>query len=241
MKKLTVLAGIFISLLISPSPACAQDSDAIRAYQRTAGARSILFRGKQAAGYSFPFNGTPFLEDGRYMVGDITFEGNVYYDIPFRIDAYTQRICVKPESLPLAVELTPGRTSSIVAGDRRFEGFGPDAALPEGFYEVFGTGPERVYKQIQKELSSSLNDVNGEPIGYIDPRYHDNIHQYFSINTAYYFRDAEGGFKRIRSIGALIRQFPERKRELRKAVDRAGYDRKRFDAACQLVLNLTSR
>lgn len=241
MKKSTVLTGILITLLACPSPARAQASDAVRAYQQASGARSILFRGKQALNYSILHNGTPFLDKGEFMVGDITFEGNVYYDVTFKINAHTQRLYVKLMSAPLAVELTPERTSSIVAGDRRFEGFGPDAALPEGFYEVFGTGPERVYKQIQKELSSSLNDVNGEPIGYIDPRYHDNIHQYFSINTAYYFRDAEGGFKRIRSIGALIRQFPERKRELRKAVDRAGYDRKRFDAACQLVLNLTNR
>lgn len=241
MKKLPVLTGLLFYLLVCPPPAGAQDADAVRAYQRAAGARSILFRGKQAPSYSFPFNGTPFLEKGDYMVGDITFKGNVYYDIPFRIDAYTQRICVKPESLPLAVELTPEGISSIVAGDRRFEGFGPGAALPEGFYEVFGTGPERVYKLVRKELSSSINNVNGEPIGYDDPKYRDNTHQYFSIDATYYFRDAEGRITGIRGLGALLRQFPERKRELRRAVRQAGYGRKQFDAACQLVLKLTSR
>ena len=115
----------------------------------------------------------------------------------------------------------------------------PDEELSRNHCLFEAAGPTGL--RVTDLASANGTIVNGEPIGYIDPRYHDNIHQYFSINTAYYFRDAEGGFKRIRSIGALIRQFPERKRELRKAVDRAGYDRKRFDAACQLVLNLTSR
>ena len=241
MKKFTVLTGALISLLVCSAPARAQAPDAIQAYQQTAGARSILFRGKQAANYTFAFNGTPFLDDGSYMVGDITFEGNVYYGISFKINAHTQRAHVKLATTPLSVEITPGRLSAIETGDRRFEGFGPDAALPEGFYEVFGTGTERIYKLVRKELSSSLTDVNGDPIGYNDPNYRENVFQYFSFRTFYYFRDAEGQIKRIKSIGALIRQFPERKRELRRAVNQAGYGRKRFDDACRLILNLTSR
>ncbi|MBR6183954.1 MAG: hypothetical protein IKQ76_05225 [Bacteroidales bacterium] len=241
MKKFTVLTGTLISLLIGSVPAGAQAADAIQAYQQTAGTRSILFRGKQAVNYTFPFNGTPFLEDGSYMVGDITFEGNVYYGISFRINAHTQRTHVKLASTPLAVEIAPERISSIVTDGRRFEGFGPDAALPEGFYEVFGTGPERIYKLVQKDISSSLHDVNGDQIGYNDPDYRNDIYRYFSFQTFYYFRDAEGQLKRIKGMGALLRQFPERKRELRQAVKQAGYGRKRFDDACRLILNLTSR
>ena len=161
--------------------------------------------------------------------------------ISFKINAHTQRAHVKLATTPLSVEIAPGRLSAIETGDRRFEGFGPDAALPEGFYEVFGTGTERIYKLVRKELSSSLTDVNGDPIGYNDPNYRENVFQYFSFRTFYYFRDAEGQIKRIKSIGALIRQFPERKRELRRAVNKAGYGRKRFDDACRLILNLTRR
>lgn len=241
MKKLTVLTGTLFSLLVCPAPARAQATDVIQAYQQTAGTRSILFRGKQAASYTFSFNGTPFLDDGSYMVGDITFEGNIYYGISFKINAHTQRAHVKLPSAPLYVEIAPDRISSIVTGERRFEGFGPDAALPEGFYEVFGTGPERIYKLVRKEIASSLADVNGEGIGYNDPNYRDDIFQYFALHTFYYFRDAEGQLKRIKGIGALLRQFPERKRELRQAVKQAGYGRKRFDDACRLILNLTSR
>lgn len=241
MKKSTVLTGILITLLACPSPARAQASDAVRAYQQASGARSILFRGKQALNYSILHNGTPFLDKGEFMVGDITFEGNVYYDVTFKINAHTQRLYVKLMSAPLAVELTPERTSSIVAGDRRFEGVGPGAVLPEGFYEVFGTGPERVYKLVRKELASSLSDVNGNSIGYNDPDYRSDVFHYFSIDKTYYFRDAEGQVRRIKGIGALIRQFPDRKRELRQAVRQAHYGRKQFDDACKLVLNLTTR
>lgn len=241
MKKTTLLTGSLLALLTCSPPASAQAPDAIRKYQQQAGPRSILYRARQANIYPFSFNGTPYWEHDDFLTGDIVSEGRTYYGISFRIDAHVHQLVVRMEGSPFTVALPPEQVSSIATGDRRFEGVGPDQALEEGFYEVFGEGRERVYKRIDKPLQSSVNNVNGSAIGYDDPSYRNEVLTYFAMQKSYYFRDAEGKISGLRGKSSLLKHFPERKAELRKAVKNAGLKWKDFDACCKLVLNLTSR
>lgn len=241
MKKITLLTGALSVLLTFSPPAHAQDPDAVREYQRLAGPRSILYRARQADNYTFSFNGTPFWEPGDFLTGDIVCEGRTYYGVHFRIDAHTHRALVKLDQNPFSVALLPQQVSSIQADGRRFEGVGPDQVLREGFYEVFGEGPEKVYKRVDKFLMSSVNNVNGASIGYEDPEYRVGVFSYFSLQKAYFFLDAEGHFTRLKGRNSLLKHFPERRTELRRAVREAGIGRRQFDDCCRLVLKLTAR
>lgn len=241
MRKITLLAGVLSAMLTCSPAAHAQAPDAVREYQRLAGPRSILYRARQADNYTFSFNGTPYWEYGDFLTGDIVCEGRTYYGIPFRIDAHKHRVLAKMDGSPFSVALLPQQVSSITADGRRFEGVGPGQVLAEGFYEVFGEGPEQVYKRVDKFQQSSVNNVNGAAIGYDDPNYRIDVYRYFSLETTYYFRDAEGRFTRIKGKNALLNHFPERKAELRKALRDARIGRRQFDECCRLVLKLTSR
>ena len=241
MKNHLHLSCCLFALFVCILPAQAQVGTETQRYQQAAGDRSVLFRGEQAAAYSFLANGNPYWEDAAFRRGNIVFEGNLYQDVLLNIDAHAQRVLVHLSSGPFSVSLSPALTPSFTMDGRRFAGFGPGEALPEGFYEIFGEGPERIYKRVDKPLNSNFSNANGDLIGYYDEHYRADVYRHFALVRTYYFRDADGQFSRIKGKGALLRKFPERKKELRRAINKAGLGPKEFDECCELVLNLTSR
>ena len=242
-KTRILLISSVLALLSGILPAYAQNRVELQAFQDAAGDRSILFRGQQAARYLFTANGHPYWSQPEFERGDITFEGNFYHNVPINIDAHAQRALVRFEDSPFAVALVPALTSSFTMGDRRFVGVGPGQAVPEGFYEIFGEGPELVYKNVYKRLDSSVNNVNGSVIGYEDPNYRSDVTRHFAYLKSYYFRDADGNFSRFKSLGTLIRKFPNRKQEIRKAVRavRSRMTDSDFDVLCKTVLNTAAQ
>lgn len=243
MKKTNyLLLGCISFLLAGTPPARAQAPDELQAFQQAAGDRSALFRGRQAVRYTFQVNGNPYWYFPDFERGDILCEGNFYRDVPINIDAREQRALVQLSSGVFAVALSPAQAPSFTMGKRRFIGAGPGEALPEGFYEVFGNGPEHVYKHVVKYLNSSVANMNGDPIGYYDPDYKSHILRYFALRATYYFQDADGNISRFKGRGALLRKFPGRRKEIRQALQAAGMDRSSipFDSYCEAVLNSAS-
>lgn len=244
MKKSLPILLCLAAFFLSVRPLNAQVPDELEIFQQASGDHSVLFRGKQATRISFPANGNPYWEQPDFMSGDIVFEDNLYRDVLLNIDAREQRALVKKALGVAAVALPPSLTPSLTIGDRHFVGIGPGEELAEGFYEVFGSGPEHVYKRVDKILTESVNDVNGREIGYYDEHYRSDVYRYFSLKTTYYFRDAEGDFSRIKSRGSLLRKFPSAKRkDIRKAVKAAGIgsSKANFDAYCKAVLNAAAQ
>lgn len=242
MKKsiqLTICSvlALWVACLTVP----AQNRTELETFQAAAGARSSIFRGKQAARYSFPANGHPYWTQPAFETGDIVIEGNLYRDVPLNIDAHAQRALVQLEGSPVAIALAPAQVSSFTLGESRFVGIGPGESLPEGFYEVFGQGPEQVYKHVQKRLESSVNNVNGSMIGYYDEDYRPDVTRYFYYIATYYFRDAAGQFTPFKGRGALIRRFPDRKRQIRQGLRAAFAGRPDFDTYCKMVLQIAAQ
>lgn len=240
---LALLAGSVLLLAGGPDGAAQSRREEALSFQQAAGMQTVLLRGKQAARYDFPANGNPYWSSSGYRIGEIEVEGKRYFDVPFNIDAVTQRLLVRAGDSQVAVALPPSRVRAIDLGERHFRGIGPDGPLPEGFYEVFGNGPEQVFKNVSKSLNSSPDNVNGDLIGYRDPDYRTDVSRYFAIRRSYYFRDADGGFRRVKGKSALLRCLGPRKKDVRQALRASGADLSRmdFDLYCQTVLDLVSR
>ena len=242
MKSFLPILLVSTAFLFSSGTLQAQDE--LDTFQEAAGDVSVLFRGKQATRYTLAYNGNPYWERPDFHNGDIVFEGNLYRNLLLNVDAREQRVLVRKSSGVTAVSLTPLQTPSFTIGDRHFVGIGPGETLAEGFYEVFGTGEEKVYKHVEKVLSEAVADMNGSAIGYYDPGYRSDVYRYFAIRTTYFFRNAEGEFSRIRSRGSLLRKFPSDSRKaIRKAVKAAGIgnSKDQFDDYCKAVLNAAAR
>lgn len=232
-----------ILILLACTLARAQGQPEVAAYQEAAGDRAILYRGKQAPIYNILANGHPYWSQTAFELGDMLFEGNFYDHVSLNIDAVAQLVLVRLSGSPFSVGLTAAQAPSFHIGERSFVGIGPGGPLPEGIYEVFGEGRPCVYKHVDKILGSSVNNVNGKIIGYYDDNYRNDVTRHFSIHTSYYFLDEDGNCTRFRTRGALIRHFPARRKEIRKA-DRSmranvpDYD---FDGFCKLVLNTAAQ
>lgn len=244
MKKplLTLIGSVL--LLASCLPGRAQKAiPELLSFREAAGDHSVLFRGRQAAQYYFPANGHPYWFHPNFELGDLVFEGNFYPNVSLNIDALTQQVLVHLENSTFSVALSPALTPSFSIGGRKFVGKGPGEDLPEGIYEVFGEGPERVYKHIWKVISSSVTNMNGKGIGYYDENYREKVIRYFAYHQVYYFRDADGHFSRIGNRNSLLGKFPGRKQEIRKALraERIGGSGTPFDDFCKAVLNITAR
>ena len=247
MKKTNYrLLCALVPLFLAPcAPAQEPPSPELRAFQEAAGDGSILFRGKQANVYYLPANGNPYWRSAEFTSGEIIFEGKRYYDILINIDAFEGTALVRLLSDPVTIALAPSTVESILLPGHRFIGVGPDSkALPEGFYEVFGDGPESVYKHVTKTLQTSIGtNVNGKLIGYEDENYNPELIHYYSISTTYYFRDSEGRISRLNGKNSLLSKFPDRRKEIRRALDNAGLQRSgvSFDAWCRGVLQAAAQ
>lgn len=239
-----VIGSVCVLLGWCPAALRAQAPPEVQAFRQQVGDHAVLFRGRQAERYDFLANGHPYWSSPDFRTGSILFEGNRYEGVALNIDALAQRALVQQSGSSIAVALAPADVASVELEDRRFVGVpARDLPLPEGFYEVFGSGPEHVYKQVVKHLSTSTGNANGDGIGYYDERYRTDVPTYFRYTAAYYFSDADGHISRIRSRADLLSKFPQRRKELRKALRGAADDRSRdgFDAWCREVLKLTAR
>lgn len=236
-KYIWILAAALLAACVA---ARAQQAE-LEAFQQAAGDRSALYRGLLAENSTVPANGHPYWDTPEYLRGDIVFEGNLYRDVPLNINAQTQHALVRTSNQVFSIMLSPVQVSALDIDGRHFVGIGPDeGALPEGFYEILGQGGVCVYKHVDKRLQSSVSDSNGDRIGYYDPNYRSDIFNYYAYLSAYYFRDRDGQFTRIRNRGALLREFPDKRKMIRKAVQDAGLLQpgSSFDAFCKAVLNL---
>ena len=247
-RQFLLISGCLLALLL-PGPLRAQTGQTeatpeIRAFQQVAGNRSALFRARQGERYDFSANGHPYWSTKEFRSGTIMVEDNCYYDVMLNIDALTQNALVRLSDAWLVIALPPVQVAYLDIEGRHYVGIGPDEeAIPEGFYEVFGQGPHYVYKHVTKQYQSSTNNANGDIIGYYDPDYNSSLLRHFAIKTDYYFRDSDGTFSRFKGKGALIRKFPDRKREIRRAIsgNPVTLPGGNFDAFCEEVLKLADQ
>ena len=243
MKRAYLFISSLCLLLVSGPAVRAQISSELLNFQQATGDQSILYRGKEAPRYNFPFNGNPYWENATFRTGDLVCEGKYYHDMSLNINAQKQLVLVQMNSSPQAIALTPSQVSSFTIDGRRFVCVAPGDVLPEGIYAIIGDGPVQIYKHVEKLLNFNTESVNGDPIGYYDPDYRYDVTRYFYIRSTYYFRDAEGHFSRFKNLGSLLRKFPGRRREIHRALDQMlpASPELSFDTYCELVLDIASR
>ena len=194
-------------------------------FQQAAGDRSILFRGKAAERHSIPAEGHPYWSNSEFLTGDIVFEDRLYRDLPINIDVCVHRALVQLSAGWISISLAPAEVQSIRLDGHLYTGVGPEDTLPEGFYEVLGDGPDRVYKRVTKQLTTATEA--------------DRIYHYYSAQSAWYLRDREGRTTRVRNRYALLRAFPpERRRHIREQLRESSANRADvpFDLWCQAAL-----
>lgn len=244
MKNLlSHLAGAAIAFSLCISGA-AQDYPELETFMNSAQGLSTLYRGKQALKYPGPYNGNEYWASKKFETGDILFEGKLYRGVSINIDAAAQEALVRPGGHVVSVALPADMVDYLTMDGVKFVNLHKKyQALPSGFYEVLYAGKNSVYKRVMKRMNSSVESVNGSPIGYDDPYYRNDVFEYFEYKADYYFQDEAGKISKIRRKRDLIRKFPDKKRAIRRYANETGISGSStsYDVYCQQVLKFAEQ
>lgn len=187
-------------------------------FQEEAGKLSILYRGKRAEKYNFAYNGNYFWDSPAFQTGDISYNGKLYRNVKLNIDASRQIPMAYFGESMVDIALVPERVEWLSMGDRRFDNLRL-AGVPEaeeGFFELLYDGRNKFYRRVNKYKKVSTSSVNGDAIGYDDPKYRDEVLTYFAINVRYFLLTEDRVLVQVKGKSTISRAFPGHKKELKK-------------------------
>ena len=204
MKKIAFLAAIFSSIMCyaQQTPVAGDvppEQESVTVDYRS----NSLFRGRFAYSYRFLHNGHPYWDSDSLKVGDILFDGRLYYGVRFKIDAYTQELVVASDNGVLTAAPQNSLVAWIRSDDALFVNMDYYAAGVEGmpggyFQQLADRDGNRWYRRVDKVLYTASGDFNGrEGIGYDDPNYDPKCLTYFSFEESYYTMAKNGKWKKV--------------------------------------------
>ena len=201
VKHLTTFLGAILAFLVSGVVQAQEVSD-YEAYARAAGPDIPLFRSRVADNYGNYYNGTYLADTLGFLPGTICFEGKIYENLSFDLDAVLQHVLMQRESSPIILDLGQERVSSFTRGSKTYvnlPALGYD--VPAGFYERVAEGRGVIYKRVSKTLYH-LTDLNHDArgfIGYDDPNYRSNLFDYYQLKELWYWIQEDGTVQRLKS------------------------------------------
>lgn len=210
MKKVLIAAlSLLFSLGVNGQtlPSMAGDGDA------------ALFRGRGATQYSFFYNGTYLWDTPGFKHGDVFYSGRLYKDVDLGVNAHEHSLVVRVPSGQRSVSPDTELVAWLTMDGKTLVNlsyYGVEGALP-GFYEVYASGETTtLFRRVVKELNSHVGNHNGVEIGYDDPNYRPNTLSFFNLSESFYL-EKDGVLIPLKKKKDLYRQFPDKKRAIRRA------------------------
>ena len=201
MKRTRLLLTTVLLFLVPVLLRAQQESD-YEIYARAAGPDIPLFRSRVADNYGNYYNGTYLADTLGFLPGTICFEGKIYENLSFDLDAVLQHVLMQREGSPIILDLGQERVSSFTRGSKTYvnlPSLGYD--VPAGFYERVAEGRGVIYKRVSKTLYH-LTDLNHDArgfIGYDDPNYRSNLFDYYQLKELWYWIQEDGTVQRLKS------------------------------------------
>lgn len=190
---------IIMTLILAIQPACLAQYAEYGMYTDAARDKMMVLRGKKAFNYNIRFNGHCFWENNYFEKGVLRFNGKTYYGLEMNIDACHNELLVKMEDSTIPIAIDKDAVSYLKIGDTEFVQFeeGRFPKLDPGFYEVIFINPEyAIYRKVTKTLSPDTDGHGSGMLGYRDPNFNYNIHDFFCFRQRYYL-EKDGRMKKI--------------------------------------------
>ena len=198
MRKPVVITLLMLSAL---QPATAQHRQEFDFFQKEAGGRSTLYRGRQEIKYPIRYNGTYYLASPAFQTGSVMYNGRLYENVLLNIDACDQKLLTRHEDGVMEYALDGKAVPWAVIGGQKYVNLHDFSDLPnafEGYYSVVRDGDSPIYLKVDKLCRTSTSNMNGETgIGYDDPSYNPDVLTYFAIQKKYYIVK-DGKLKKVR-------------------------------------------
>lgn len=200
MKQLNISILTMTILLLVPS-VCRGQYVEYEKYAEEAGEKMIVIRGKKAFTYNVRYNGHCYWETEIFKGGVLRFNGKTYTDLEMNIDACHNELLVKMTSSTIPIAVDKSAVSYLKIGDSEFVQFeeGKYPKLDPGFYEVLCEGDSyNVFRKVTKTLSPDADGHGSGMLGYRDPNFNYNIHDFFCFHQRFYL-EKDGKMKKIGS------------------------------------------
>ena len=174
-------------------------------YYAEAGFDSPLFRGEIVQRYPFPFTGTVYAYSDEFEMGDIEFNGKMYYGLMLNLNCYRGEVHVRVGTTKDCIVLKNSLVGDFNIGKRRYVSLSGEReikGLDAGYYQVLYDGKDMILKQIRVELYDRAEFPSG------------NITKVF-VPKVKYWLVKEGQVRQIRKERDLQRVYKPFKRDIK--------------------------
>ena len=153
----------------------------------------------------------PYLDTDTFRIGTLSFDGNVYNNIPIRMNLYSEELDIlSPENNPIVV---PREYLDYAIIDSKYivyqkQQSADGKVMPEGYYIRIYNGQSQVWKHINSSINSGIRRVE-RTLDY----YFEHKEQLYIYTNAYHS---------VNNENTLLKIFDSKKNELRKVIKDLG-------------------
>ena len=174
-------------------------------YNAEVGFDSPVYRGEIADKYSFPFIGTVYAYSDEFEMGDLEFNGKMYYGLMMNLNCHRGELLVQIGATKDCIVLKNSIVGDFNIGERRYTAlFGERGikGLAPGYYQVLYEGKDMILKQIDRKIYDHTDFSSG------------NITKAFALKVKYWLVK-DGMVKQIRRERDLQRLYKSFKKDIR--------------------------
>lgn len=174
-------------------------------YNEEVGFDSPIYRGEIADKYSFPFIGTVYAYSDEFEMGDLEFNGKMYYGLMMNLNSHKGELYVRIGTTKDCIVLKNSLVGDFNIGERRYTAlFGERGikGLAPGYYQVLYEGEDVILKQIDRKIYDYTDFSSG------------NITKAFALKVKYWLLK-DGEVRQIRRERDLQREYKSFKKDIR--------------------------
>lgn len=174
-------------------------------YNAEVGFDSPVYRGEIADKYSFPFIGTVYAYSDEFEMGDLEFNGKMYYGLMMNLNCHRGELLVQIGATKDCIVLKNSIVGDFNIGERRYTAlFGERGikGLAPGYYQVLYEGEDVILKQIDRKIYDHTDFSSG------------NITKAFALKVKYWLLK-DGEVRQIRRERDLQRLYKSFKKDIR--------------------------
>ncbi len=183
-----------------------QSSIDYNSYMESARNSSLIFRGRAAELYQFPYKGSFYIEDLEYLQGELFYNNKYYKDLYLNVNAHQDELYIKSFFKDKTLVLTKKDVKWFTMGDKKYINFSETGKLmPSGYYEVlFQRDSIVLYKKTVKEFRKELSN---------------KVEIYFVPLYSYFLKKGEE-YYRVKGENSLIKLISGDRKEIKRALSR---------------------
>ncbi len=174
-------------------------------YGAKAGFDTPIYRGEIADKYPFPFIGTVYAYSDEFEMGDLEFNGKMYYGLMMNLNSHKGELYVRIGTTKDCIVLKNSLVGDFNIGERRYTAlFGERGikGLAPGYYQVLYEGEDVILKQIDRKIYDYTDFSSG------------NITKAFALKVKYWLLK-DGEVRQIRRERDLQREYKSFKKDIR--------------------------